>query len=430
MALRFDQPWEGLWAGCISVLHDPVTQRYFMYYRGLPILEDDHHAHENTCVATSDDGIHWTKPMLDRHPAYGAQRNNIIIYGVRGASHNFSPFYDTRPGVPEAERFKAIAGTHPQGLFGYVSADGFDWRPISSEPLLTSEAFAFDSQNVAFWSEHEQRYVCYFRTWRSLDSHKGLGVRWISRSTSEDFAHWSAFEQMDAGDTPPEHLYTQQTHPYFRAPHIYISLAARFMPGRQAITEEQVKALGVAPGYEKDCSDTVLMTSRGGARYDRTFMESFLRPGPGAANWISRTNYAGLGIIPTAMGQMSLFAHRHYAQPTAHAGRFTLRTDGFASVHASYAGGEMRTHPLVFTGGELVLNVATSAAGGVRIELQDAAGKPIEGYALRDAVEIVGDDIERVVRWTRGSDVSALAGQAVRVRMVLSDADVYAMRFR
>jgi hypothetical protein len=35
---------------------------------------------------------------------------------------------------------------------------------------------------------------------------------------------------MDFGKTPVEHLYTNQTAPYFRAPHIYVAIAARFMP--------------------------------------------------------------------------------------------------------------------------------------------------------------------------------------------------------
>ena len=34
---------------------------------------------------------------------------------------------------------------------------------------------------------------------------------------------------MDFGDTPYEHLYIDQTHPYYRAPHVYLALPARFI---------------------------------------------------------------------------------------------------------------------------------------------------------------------------------------------------------
>jgi hypothetical protein len=66
----------------------------------------------------------------------------------------------------------------------------------------------------------------------------------------------------------------------------------------------------------------------------------------------------------------------------------------------------------------------------VRVELQDCSGEPLPGYTLAEAVECVGDDLERVARWSSGSDVSWLAGQAVRLRLVLKDADVYALQFR
>ena len=45
-------------------------------------------------------------------------------------------------------------------------------------------------------------------------------------------------------------------------------------------------------------------------------------------------------------------------------------------------------------------------------------------------MEIVGDEIERVAAWENGADVSSLAGQPVRLRFVLKDADLYSIRFR
>jgi hypothetical protein len=75
------------------------------------------------------------------------------------------------------------------------------------------------------------------------------------------------------------------------------------------------------------------------------------------------------------------------------------------------------------------LNYATSAAGSVRVEIQDAAGKPIDGFTLAECPEIIGDEIERVVRWKSGSDVSKLVGQPVRLRFALTDGDLYSLRF-
>jgi len=52
---------------------------------------------------------------------------------------------------------------------------------------------------------------------------------------------------MDFGTAPIEELYTNQTSPYFRAPHIYIAVAARFFPGKQIISDEQAKRLNGNP---------------------------------------------------------------------------------------------------------------------------------------------------------------------------------------
>ena len=68
--------------------------------------------------------------------------------------------------------------------------------------------------------------------------------------------------------------------------------------------------------------------------------------------------------------------------------------------------------------------------GSISVEIQDAAGVPLPGYGLAESEETFGDALERVVRWKSGSDVSRLAGQPVRLRFVLKDADLYSIRFR
>src|SRR2546422_956537 len=131
--------------------------------------------------------------------------------------------------------------------------------------------------------------------------------RWIGRATSDDFVHWSKVVPMDPGAAPLEHLYTSQTHPYFRAPHIYIAFPRRFLPGLQVLSEDQVRSLvleepGNYRGLKLDTSDGVFMTSRGGTRYDRTFMEAFVRPGMDLRNWVSWANTAVLGVVPDRAG--------------------------------------------------------------------------------------------------------------------------------
>ena len=423
VVLKFDQPWEGAFSGYVTAIKDGPTYR--LYYRCLPVAGQDGNENEATCYAESGDGIQWTKPELGIFELMGTRKNNAVLAHSAPFTHNFSPMLDARPGVTAAERFKALGGTKQSGLAAFVSADGLHWKKLREQAVITQGYF--DSQNVSFWSEAEKQYVCYFRTFKTI---AGKGVRWITRTTSKDFLSWSEPVDMSFGQAPPEHLYTNQTHPYFRAPHLYVGIAARFMPGRQVLSDEQARAINVDPGYFKDCSDNVLLTSHGGNRYDRTFMEAFVRPGIGPENWTSRTNYPALNVIPTGPSEMSLYVQHRYGQPTHHLRRYTLRTDGFASVNAPYQGGELVTKPFRFTGTNLLINFATSAPGGLRFEIQDKDRKPIPGYALEDSLEVIGNEIERRVAWKDGRDVGRLAGQTVRLRVVMKDADLYALRFK
>ena len=80
---------------------------------------------------------------------------------------------------------------------------------------------------------------------------------------------------------------------------------------------------------------------------------------------------------------------------------------------------------------QLVLNYATSAAGSIKVELQDADGTPIKGHSVSDCDEILGDEIERVVNWRGGGDLSKLAGRPVRLRFTtVNCADFYSVQFR
>jgi hypothetical protein len=235
---------------------------------------------------------------------------------------------------------------------------------------------------------------------------------------------------MDFGDTPMEHLYTNATHPYFRALHIYVSMPKRFFPDKAAFSEEIAKTLVENPGYRIASSDAVLMTTRGGNLFDRTFMEAFIRPGSTPQDWIARDNTPALGVVQGNEREMYVYRMSHYAQPTAHVARYSLRLDGFISVHAPYKGGELITKPFIFKGSKLEINFATSAAGGIQVEIQNANGEPISGFSLDDCPEFIGDEIEHIVQWKNGSDVSQLAGKRIRLRFVIKDADLYAIQFK
>lgn len=372
---------------------------------------EQYHDGEVTLYAESTNGIDWKLPKLGLYEHETFPGGNVVLMNEFLVNHNFTPFIDTRPGVPAEEKYKALGGLAyqphkehlevrerrgPGGLKAFVSPDGIHWKKLRDDPVVPEEwGKYFDSQNYAFWSESEQRYVCYFRRFIK-------GYRGIARTTSKDFITWTPFVEMPA-NLPGEHLYTACTQPYFRAPHVYVALPTRFMDKRGAAT------------------DILFMTTRGGNHYDREFKESFIRPGIGNDGWANRANYTAIGIHQTGPAEMSLFL--------TGGRRYTLRLDGFVSVNAPLAGGEFTTRPFKFAGNQLEINYSTSAAGEIHVELQDETGTPLPGFALEDCEPIWGDHIARVVTWSGTDDVRALAGKAVRLRFIMSDADLFSLRF-
>ncbi len=113
---------------------------------------------------------------------------------------------------------------------------------------------------------------------------------------------------------------------------------------------------------------------------------------------------------------------------TAYLRRYALRVDGFVSITAPLSGGELLTKPFVFSGRRLALNYSTSAAGSIRVEIQDAVGRPLPGFTFADNAELYGDSLDQVVEW-KSPDVNSLAGKPIRLRFELRDADLYSFRF-
>jgi len=71
-----------------------------------------------------------------------------------------------------------------------------------------------------------------------------------------------------------------------------------------------------------------------------------------------------------------------------------------------------------------------SLRGHIYVEGQTAEGDPLLGSTLQEGKRRVGDSLKRSVEWQTTSDLSALVGQAVRLRFVMSDADIFALQFQ
>ncbi|MBN2270872.1 MAG: hypothetical protein JXN61_09680 [Sedimentisphaerales bacterium] len=409
VVLTHDKPWEGNTCGYHTMFRDGDICR--MYYRG---SNHDEKTQKQShppmvCYAQSPDGINWQRPNLGLVEFQGSRNNNIILEDF--GAHNFTPFKDPNPQCPPQALYKAVARERWNGkdtLVAFISPDAIHWKPMQEAPIITDGAF--DSQNLAFWDSIRREYRCYFRDFRD-------GFRDIKTSISKDFIDWTKPEWLSYGNAPKEHLYTNQIQPYYRSPHIFIGFPTRYIPDRGSLTEG------------------LFMSSRDGLNFHR-WQEAVLRPGLNRSKWQNRSNYIWLGMIETPSplpgggNELSIYSNEgYYKGKGAATRRYTCRIDGFVSLHGSFQGGEMTTKPLVFKGNCLMVNFSTSAAGSLKVEVQDSAGNPLERYTLSECNEIYGDQIEQAVQWKK-ADISNLAGRPIRLRFVLMDADLFAFGFR
>lgn len=444
IALSADRPWEGVLSGYGTVLRDGETLR--LYYKGAPNLQDPEESEPiiRICLAESRDGIHWQRPELDVEEFQG-QKTNVVFHGFdddKKGVHGFTPFIDANPDCPPDQRYKAVGGCRyatKGNLYAMVSADGIHWSRFGEEPVLRNPDHGkFDSQNLAFWDTERSEYRIYFRDKPSKEH-----MRIIRTATSRDFMHWENITELSYPGMTEMELYTSQVQPYPRAPHLFVGFPSRYVerpwsPAVEALPElahrrqraERHERFGTA------LSDGLFMSSRDGQQFHR-WDDAFLRPGAQLeGNWTYGDNFQMLGLFETpsalegAPAELSFLSTEHYwRKPGTRFRRFSLRQDGFVSVNAPVSGGHLSLKPLTFGGRTLQLNVSTSAAGSVRVQIEDFCGRPFPGFALADCVPVIGDELERQVSWQGGPDVSSLAGELVRLRFELYDADLYSFRF-
>lgn len=387
-------PDEGTTCAYASALYDDQTGTYFLYYRGNPPEG------EFACVVQSTDGIHFTRPVLGLFEVAGSKQNNVVM---NVHCHNFAPFIDTNPACLPAERFKAVGGMMPDGLWIFVSPDGLHWRQVQEAPSITDGRF--DSLNTAFFDNETGVYRCYSRY---LIGDEETGFRAIQSCTSPDFIHWSAqTPNAYPKDTAPRNLYTNATRPVPGAEHLYAAMPMRFCPTRKKVAEHPYDGV----------SDALLMFSRDGVSWEFPPDQPLIAPGLCEREWTQRNFMVAAGMVEVG-GEHSFYAADHYCWDDTRLSRYTLPHHRFAAAHSE--DGTLVTAPFVCAGESVELNYRTSAAGTLTVAVLDEQGNPYPGSER----ELYGNELAATV------PLPPVQGRTVRLSLRLQEAWLYAVTLR
>ena len=233
--------------------------------------------------------------------------------------------------------------------------------------------------------------------------------------TSDDFVNWTKPTLLNYGDAPNEHLYTNTVQRYERSPQLLIGFPTRYLPKEASRVEP------------------VFMASRDGVHFKRWSTAVIPEDAPQDRSG-NRSNYMTWGMVqlPGNDDELSVYAtEAYYTGSDSRVRRFTYRVDGFVSAQGGSQGGSLTTKPIRFRGKQLEINFTTHGKRGhVRVELQDASGKTIPGFAATNSSPLSGDSTARIVQWNTKAKLPKLAGKTIRIKFEVKDGDLYSYRFR
>lgn len=427
--LRPEHEWESASLNWFNVVQDQgridTDAKYRMWYEaydvdGWPTADDT-----SFCYAESRDGVRWTKSEVGRFSYKGSERNNILFrqvgskeQGNRSRVHGTGVFID--PHASPERRYKAVGqglfdrpGQRPHRIAGMFSADGLKWTRL---PRPISDRFA-DSQYSGFWDASRERYVLFGRV--------GGRGRSLGQSESSDFSRFEPLKlvvQTDRRDPPNSDLYNSAAIKYAYAPNVYLMFPSLYQ-------------------HRPDTLDIRLAVSRDGIHWSRPDRQAAYIPLGKAKAFDSGSLYMGQGMIRV---QDELWLY-YSGSPLKHQeaelenfekpgnarvySRVVAQLDRFVAATAGASGGAFTSPSLRFNGDTLKLNVLVHRGGHVRIGLLDADGQALPKYSVSDCEPIVGDSLGQTVQWKSGSDVSSLATKPTRLRVEMSNAQLFGFQF-
>ena len=465
-----EHPWEAQSLIPLMVLKEGDRFRAWYHCTGDDGLHYD-------AYAESDDGLNWEKPQLGLVEYGGSTANNLLHPRTHFAIRSL--FID--PSAPEEERYKAVrvegryfidgvldpemtfaryaemrdAMQHEgfsdkpsaqklelrQTILGAVSPDGLRWTVIE-KPLRDLGSRTLDGEHYVIYDEDKGEYVAYHRG--HLERRRA-----VRRSTGKHFDQWGEPQFVfmpDPQDPVDDDVYGSGYCRYPGKGAGFSGTGGGHAAGGDGRDNEGIYSgklhLMFLPFYHRTTStvDIQLATSRDGLLWSRPERVPIIERGEYEVVY-SRRDLVALtdeewGLpFSGAHGRhdFKTFEYDKQALASAIEWRWALwKRDRLVALEAR-AEARFTMVQRLCHGTQMRLNYEAESGGWVRVELVEppvtppAPVEPLSGYSLDDSDPLVGDELSRVVTWNGRSDLSALKGRLVSIRIHMARARLYSL---
>jgi len=393
-----------------GIFYDQRDRLFKMWYMG--------GYSQNTCYATSSDGVVWQKPALDV-----VAGTNIVTHGLRDSSTVWLDL-DERD---RTRRYK-MARWYDHYMELLASADGVHWRDMGRTGLTGDRTTFFHNPFRRVWVYSLRGESAlggtlrHRRYWETADLF--TNVSWAK----DEPVVWTGADVDDPRRPElnvPSELYNLDCVAYES---VLLGLFTIFRGER---------------GDREKPNDVCVGFSRDGFHWHRPDRAPFLGVSeqPGEWNW-SNVQSAG-GCCVVVGDQLYFYVSGRRGRPGTNdpgvcsTGLAMLRRDGFASMDEDGAApalrrvspatppGTLTTRPVRFSGRHLFVNV-DAPQGELRVELLDRDGRNIAPFTTEACVPVRADSTRAAVTWSGVRDLSRLSGDAVRFRFHLRRGRLYA----
>lgn len=422
-----EHPWE---RGCPvaygTVLH--WRGKFRMWYCGWTRGD----VRPRACYAESNDGVAWEKPRLGLCEFNGNRDNNIVLNpSAPGRLIDDLTVIDD----PEDESWplkmlywegsKHDPNARDWGYYAARSKDGIRWDR-SPGLVLPQWGDRFNAVSVKL----NGRYVVYGRALRSWVTYG----RCVWRTESPDLRRWSKPElvlKRDAEDPINLEYYSASVFPYES---VMLGGLERMHMSPDRLDTELIWSHDHGHTWRRaPHRPAFLSPSEGPRRWDDTWVNLPSNPPINHENrlWFYYSGRSGAHNSPFPMNHGGI-------------GLALLRTDGFASLMAGERKGVVVTKPMRWPKADLHINVDPRrdlfahpgyCHGEVRVEVRDAAHKPVRGLTFDACTPFTGNTISQTdacarVVWKGNKSLRRLAGKTVRLAFQLRDAHLFSFRAR